>query len=206
MDGRVEVYDKRQDIKGEDQGNDPLKDGGGVSLLETAKDTETDEEGELDEDKDKLDPERSSEHAVLSVHYSQSLILPTDEKGRKQISANKEAEEGVVLGRIFASPEDGQADQADGANHGEYYAKDGHDLLRERSVGNKTAPVSKPALSEKGQVEEDSGANAAGDEKWLEVGCADVTDVGDFGRGIHGWQVTRVFAHDPAKEKTEKHC
>lgn len=49
-DGRIEVDNEGYGVKGEDEGDDPLENGGRVSLLLTAEDAKGDDEGELDED------------------------------------------------------------------------------------------------------------------------------------------------------------
>lgn len=68
-DGRVEVDDEGDGVEGEDEGDDPLEDGGRISLLLAAEDAEGDDEGELDDDEDELYPEGEAEHAVFAIFW-----------------------------------------------------------------------------------------------------------------------------------------
>lgn len=55
--GRVQVDEEREDVEGENEGDDPLEDGGlVVELLEIGRD-EGDREEQLDDDEDQLNPE-----------------------------------------------------------------------------------------------------------------------------------------------------
>lgn len=72
MDGRVQVDDKGKDVKSENEGDDPLEHGGSILMLSPTTDGKGDEEGQLDEDEDELDPEGESELAVFAVSYWRS--------------------------------------------------------------------------------------------------------------------------------------
>lgn len=66
-DGGQEVDDKGEDVKGEDEGDDPLEDGGDVVVVAPVGGDEDDGQDELDEDKGELDVEGDAEDAVLAV-------------------------------------------------------------------------------------------------------------------------------------------
>ena len=66
---RVQVDDKREDVGGEDEGDDPLEDGGGVVVACGHAGGEGDGEHDLDDDEGKLDPEGNAEDAVLAVAF-----------------------------------------------------------------------------------------------------------------------------------------
>lgn len=56
-DGGQQVDDKGKDVEGEDEGNDPFKDGGNVFVVAPVGGDEDDGENELDDDECNLDPE-----------------------------------------------------------------------------------------------------------------------------------------------------
>lgn len=65
--GGVQVDDVREDVEGEDEGDDPLDVGGHVLAVAEGEDAEGDGEGDLDDDEGELDPEGDAEVAVLAV-------------------------------------------------------------------------------------------------------------------------------------------
>jgi hypothetical protein len=66
-DGGQEVDDEGEDVKGEDEGNDPFEDGGDVVVVAPVGADEDDCEDELDDDEGGLYPEGDAEDAVLAV-------------------------------------------------------------------------------------------------------------------------------------------
>ncbi len=62
--GGEEVDVEREDVKGEDEGDDPLEHGGGVGGLCEVAGCEGDGEDHLDDDKDELDPEGDAQDSV----------------------------------------------------------------------------------------------------------------------------------------------
>lgn len=154
-DGRVEVDDEGDGVEGEDEGDDPLEDGGRVSLLLAAEDAEGDDEGELDDDESELYPEGEAEHAVFVVFLAQTLVFRADEYSRDEVASNKESEEQVMQHLVLARLEDRQANKPNSTNNGKYHGQDAQNLFAERDVGDETAVVSQPALREEGEVEKD---------------------------------------------------
>lgn len=63
---------------------------------------------ELDEDECELQPERRSQHAVLAMFDSQTLVFPTDEDGGDEVARNEEQEKDVVQLGVSARVEDGE--------------------------------------------------------------------------------------------------
>lgn len=66
-DGGPEVDDEGEDVEAEDQGDDPLEDGGGVDVAAQPGHAEADGQGELDDDEEQLYPEREAQDPVLAV-------------------------------------------------------------------------------------------------------------------------------------------
>lgn len=77
VDGGDEVDEEGEDVKGEDEGDDPLKDGGDVAVVGEGGGGEDDGEGELDEDKGELDPKGDAEGAVLAVPWGRGCQRTT---------------------------------------------------------------------------------------------------------------------------------
>lgn len=67
VDGGQQVDDEGEDVKGEDEGDDPFEDGGDVGVMGEGGAGEGDGEDELDKDKGELYPEGGAEDAVLAV-------------------------------------------------------------------------------------------------------------------------------------------
>lgn len=88
--------------------------------------------------------------------------------------------------RVAGRVKDGQQDEAGGADDGEDDGQARQDLLAEGGVGDEAAAVAQDAVGEEGQVQENGGEAAAGDEERLELGGADVADVGDALAVLHG--------------------
>jgi hypothetical protein len=69
VDGRPQVDVEGEDEEGEDEGDDPLEDGGDVVVLGPRGGGEDGGEHQLDEDEDELDPEGSAQDGVLAVFF-----------------------------------------------------------------------------------------------------------------------------------------
>jgi hypothetical protein len=65
--GGPQVDDEGEDVGGEDEGDDPLEDGSGVTLLDARADGEGDDEGEFEEDKAEFYVEGGAKDPVFSV-------------------------------------------------------------------------------------------------------------------------------------------
>ena len=66
-DGGQEVDDEGEDVECEDEGDDPLEDGGDVFVVAPVGGDEDDGEDEFDDDEGELDVEGDFEDAVLAV-------------------------------------------------------------------------------------------------------------------------------------------
>ena len=188
-DARQEVEEEGEDVEGEDEGNDPLEDGGDVLLGGEHGGGEDDGEDDLDEDEDEFDPEADAQDAVVAVVHAQALVLGADEDGADHVPRDEEEQEAVVQARVVVVVEDGEEDEAAGARDGEDDAEDGEDFLGRVGVADEGAFVAQPALRDEGGVEEDGRDDAAGDEEGFEAEGADVGDVGDGLASVHGWVV-----------------
>lgn len=67
MDSRLEVNNKRRNIKGENKGDDPFKNGGDVILMRESSRSKYDGEDKLDENKGKFDPKGRAKDAMFAV-------------------------------------------------------------------------------------------------------------------------------------------
>lgn len=197
VDGRVQVDVEGEDVEAEDEGDDPLEHGGGVVEAVLCQDDKGDGQGDGDEDEGELDPEGDAQDAVLAVADAQALVLPADEDGRQQVADDEEAQEDVVQARVAVRVEDGQQDEAHGADERPEDGQPGQDLLARRRVGHQAAAVAQPAVREERGVEEDGGEHAAGDEERLELPGAHVRDVGDRLAVGHGRVDLGVGVDDP---------
>lgn len=64
-----QVDHKGKDVKGEDEGDDPLKVGGYVLVLRKCRGGEDDGQGELHEDEGQFYPEGGGEDAIFAIFY-----------------------------------------------------------------------------------------------------------------------------------------
>lgn len=99
---------------------------------------------------------------------------------------------------------DAEKDQARCADDGEEDGQPRQDLLGARGVGGQAAPVAQPAVGAKGDVEQDRGEGAAGDEQGLEILGANVADVGYALILRHGRVVDAVPVDDPVEEEGQE--
>lgn len=76
--------------------------------------------------------------------------------------------------RVVVVVEDGEDDEADGAEEGEEDGADSHAFLEARGVGCEFVVVSQPSFGEEREVEEDDGDAATCDEEWLESESTDI--------------------------------
>lgn len=105
-----------------------------------------------------------------------------------------------MAGRV----KDAEKDQARRADDGEEDGQPRQDLLAARGVRGQAAPVAQPAVGAKGDVEQDRGEGAAGDEQGLEILGANVADVGYGLRLRHGRVVDSVPLDDPVEEEGQE--
>lgn len=137
---------------------------------------------------------------------AQALILPADKDGREPVATDKQKQKDVVQLLVAPGVEDGQQDEAGGADEGEQDAQPDEGALAGRLVAHEAAAVAQPALGEEGQVEEDDGDGGAGDEERLELLRTNVADVGDGAAALHGRVDAAVCVDDPVEEHAEEHA
>lgn len=101
--------------------------------------------------------------------------------------------------------EDGQQNQPSRPHRRKHNRQPRQDLLAAAPIRHQPPAVSQPALGGKGEVEEDGGDAAAGDEEGLEGVGADVADVGNLLARGHGDVVHAVLVDDPEEEEHEEH-
>lgn len=79
--------------------------------------------------------------------------------------------------RVVLGVEDGQENQTECTGNGEEDREDGAQLVKPAPVGHKLTGMTKPALSQKGQVQEDDGDDATSDEERFQARGANVGNV-----------------------------
>jgi hypothetical protein len=79
--------------------------------------------------------------------------------------------------RVVLGVEDGQENQTECTGNGEEDREDGAQLVEPAPVGHELTSMTKPALSQKGQVQEDDGDDATGDEEGFQARGANVGNV-----------------------------
>ena len=136
--------------------------------------------------------------------FPQPLVFPADKHGRQHVSRNEEQQEIIVQAVVPRRVKHTQQDQARGAGDGTRDGQAGQDLLGRRGVGRQAALVAQVAVGAERKVEEDGGQDTACDEQRLEVGRADVADVGDALVVGHGRVVDLVGCYDPVQEKAQE--
>ena len=94
---RGQQIDKEgQDVKGEDEGDDPFEYGSHILPAVEGSDDEDDGEDYLDDDEDELEPEGEAQDAVLAEMHAEALVLGADEDGADDVAGHEEEEEAVV--------------------------------------------------------------------------------------------------------------
>jgi hypothetical protein len=81
-----QVDEEGKDVEGEDEGDEPLEDGGSVAVAGRVADAETDGHSDFDQDEGELDPEGDAEHAVVAVVDPEALVLCADEDGGDDVA------------------------------------------------------------------------------------------------------------------------
>lgn len=135
VDGGPEIDDEGQDVKGKDESDNPLEDGGGILLVSGGEGTKQDDENELGGEEGELEPEGDSEKRVLAVLDSEALVFPTGADGRGQIAADEDDEESVMLDVMHPSVKDGEEDKTAAAETGEDDGQGREEFFGERAVG-----------------------------------------------------------------------
>lgn len=79
--GRKQIDDEREDVEGEDEGNDPFEDGGDVAVRGEGGRHEDNGKCDLDQDEGQFDPEGDAQDAVVTVVDTQALVFCADKDG-----------------------------------------------------------------------------------------------------------------------------
>ena len=114
-----QIHKECQDIKGEDERDDPFEDGRYILPVIKRGADEDGSKGNFDEDKGEFKPEGEAQDAVLTEVYAQALVLGADEDGADDVTGHKEEEETIVQMGMVEGIEDGEEDQAAGSGDGE---------------------------------------------------------------------------------------
>lgn len=94
---RGQQIDKEgQDVKGEDEGDDPFEYGSHILPAVEGGDDEDDGEDYLDDDEDEFKPEGEAQDAVLAEMHAEALVLGADKDGADDVAGHEEEEEAVV--------------------------------------------------------------------------------------------------------------
>lgn len=108
-----------KDIQGEDEGNDPLQDGGDVLVGGKGSADKYGSEENFDNDEAQLHPERGTKDAVLAEVTAEALILGADANGGDDVAADEEEKEAIMEPGMADGVEYGQKDQAGRSQNGE---------------------------------------------------------------------------------------
>ena len=106
--------------------------------------------------------------------------------------------------RVAGRVEDGQQDEAGGADDGEGDGQGRQRLLGRRRVGRQAAAVAQPAVERERQVQQHRRRGAAGHEERLERRRPHVADVGDPLRLGHRPVVPPVLVHHPVQQQGQQ--
>ena len=98
--GGQQVDEEGEDVKGEDEGDDPFEDGANVLAAGEGRTDEDGGEGDLDEDEGELEPKGEAQDAVLAEVHAEALVLGADEDGTDDIPGHEEEKETVVQARV----------------------------------------------------------------------------------------------------------
>ncbi len=136
--------------------------------------------------------------------YTQALVLPADKDGGQAVAGDEQQEEEVVQVVMAQRVEDGEQDQAGGADDGEEDGQPGEDLLPRGAIRHQAAFVTQPPVRAERQIQEYGGQHAARDEQRLQVVGRNVADVGDvLGLG-HGGIVFAPRVHVPVYQQAQQ--
>ena len=141
-DGGEQIEQEAQDVAREDQGDDPLKDGGDVAVAGPRGADEDGGQHDLDQDEGQFHPEADAQDAVLAVVDAEPLVGRADEDGGEDVAGQEEEEEAVVQVRVVVGVEDGEQDEACGSADRGHDGEHGEDFLRPGGVGDETTRVS----------------------------------------------------------------
>lgn len=64
--------------------------------------------------------------------------------------------------------------------------------------------MAQPSVGSERDIEKHGGENTAGNEQWFQVGCANVTDVGDPLELGHGRVVDAILRDDPIEQESQE--
>jgi len=122
---RPQIQHERQNVKGEDQGDDPLDDSGNVLVVVPRCGAEDDGKGDFDDDESQFDPEGETKDAMLAVVNAQTLILGAKKDCTEDIAAQEEEEAAVMDAVVMVGVEVRQEDKAQRAADGKEYGDRG---------------------------------------------------------------------------------
>ena len=115
---RQQINKETHDPKGENEGDDPLEHSASLEPFRKRADGEGDGEGDLDEDEKELDPEGDAQDAEVALVHAEALVFGAEEDGGEEVAGDEEEEEDVVEAGVVEGVEDGEEDEAGGADDG----------------------------------------------------------------------------------------
>lgn len=96
LDPRKEVHSEAEDVKGENEGNNPFQHSSGVLVGTKHGGGKRNRQNDFDEDENELDPETYPQHTMIAVVDAKTLVLGANEDGGQDESSNKQQQEAVV--------------------------------------------------------------------------------------------------------------
>ena len=136
--------------------------------------------------------------------FPQPLVFPADKDGGQAVAGDEQQEEDVMQAVMAQRVEDGEQDQAGGADDGEGDGQPGEDLLARGAIRHQTAFVTEPPVRAEGQIQEHGRQHAARNEQRLQVVRRDVADVGDVLVFGHGGIVLAPRVHVPVYQQAQQ--
>lgn len=94
-----------------------------------------------------------------------------------EVHSHEHSQEAIVSLRVVLGIENGEQNQAQRTSHGEEDRETSTELIEPTAVRYKLASVTKPALSQESQVEEDNGHNATRDEERFQARGTNIGDI-----------------------------
>jgi len=107
-----QIQHERQDVKGEDQGNDPLDDSGDILVVMPGCGGKDDGKGDLDDDEYQFDPEGETKNAMLAVVNAQTLVFGAKKDCTEDVAAEEQEEATVMDAVVVVGVEVRQEDEA----------------------------------------------------------------------------------------------
>jgi len=141
MNSGYEVDKEGEDVEREDKGNCPFEDSACVGSTPECAYGESNCQCDFNQDERELDPERSAKHPVFAEMYFQTLVLPTDENGRKNIPSNEQEQEDIMKPRMVESIKNTKQDEPGSTDERKDQRDTGQNLFNPCGISRQSTSV-----------------------------------------------------------------